>query len=66
MIIKRILPIDLQLAISKQSKYGWSPLLVAAYKGHLKIVELLLENNARSDVFEEVNLNKFVNYNSEK
>ena len=51
--------INLLLAISKQSKYGWSPLLVAACKGHLAIVELLLQNNARSDVFEEVYFIKY-------
>ena len=53
-VIKTIKVNELQLAVSKQSKYGWSPLLVAAEQGHIDIVKLLLENNARSDVFEEV------------
>lgn len=54
----------MQLAVSKQSKYGWSPLLVAAQKGHIEIVEILLKNNARSDVFEEVSLWIYWNINT--
>ena len=50
----------MQQAFNKQSRYGWSPLLVAAEKGHLDIVRLLLDHNARSDIFEEVNLKFYV------
>jgi ankyrin repeat protein len=53
-VIKKLQANDIQLAVSKQSRYGWSPLLVAAEQGHTDMVKLLLENNARSDVFEEV------------
>lgn len=33
---------------------GWSPMLLAAERGHTEIVRLLLQNNARVDVFDEV------------
>ena len=43
---------------------GWSPLLVAAENGHLEITKILLKNNARVDVFDEVkNKSFFSNYN---
>ncbi len=33
---------------------GWSPLLLAAEQGHTEVVKILLQNNARVDVFDEV------------
>ena len=33
---------------------GWSPLMVAAEHGHPEVVEILLNNNARIDLFDEV------------
>ncbi|XP_033121320.1 serine/threonine-protein phosphatase 6 regulatory ankyrin repeat subunit C-like isoform X2 [Anneissia japonica] len=44
---------DSQLALNKQSKNGWSPLLVASEQGHVDIVKILLSYNARVDVFDE-------------
>ncbi|XP_053348675.1 serine/threonine-protein phosphatase 6 regulatory ankyrin repeat subunit A-like isoform X1 [Clarias gariepinus] len=43
----------LQTAINKQDKTGRSPLLLAAELGHMEVVRLLLERNARVDVFDE-------------
>ncbi|KAK3511793.1 hypothetical protein QTP70_023189, partial [Hemibagrus guttatus] len=43
----------LQTAINKQDKAGRSALLLAAEQGHTPVVKLLLENNARVDVFDE-------------
>ena len=33
---------------------GWSPLLLAAKNGHLDLVKIFLDNNARVDVFDQV------------
>ncbi|KAI7798397.1 transient receptor potential cation channel [Triplophysa rosa] len=44
---------QLQTAVNKHSKNGWSPLLLAAERGHTEVVRLLLQNNARVDVFDE-------------
>ncbi|KRZ56108.1 Ankyrin-1 [Trichinella nativa] len=43
----------MQIALNKQNKNGRSPLLEACSNGHVKIVELLLQHNARIDVFDE-------------
>uniref|UniRef100_A0A3P8Z511 Ion transport domain-containing protein n=1 Tax=Esox lucius TaxID=8010 RepID=A0A3P8Z511_ESOLU len=43
----------LQVAVNKHSKNGWSPLLVAAERGHPEVVSILLQNQARVDVFDE-------------
>ncbi|XP_051526903.1 transient receptor potential cation channel, subfamily N, member 1 [Myxocyprinus asiaticus] len=44
---------QLQTTINKHSKNGWSPLLLAAEQGHTEVVRVLLQNNARVDVFDE-------------
>ncbi|NP_899192.1 transient receptor potential cation channel, subfamily N, member 1 [Danio rerio] len=44
---------QIQTAINKHSKNGWSPLLLAADQGHTEVVKILLQNNARVDVFDE-------------
>ncbi|XP_059366352.1 serine/threonine-protein phosphatase 6 regulatory ankyrin repeat subunit B-like [Carassius carassius] len=44
---------QLQTAINKHAKNGWSPLLLAAEQGHTEVVKILLQNNARVDVFDE-------------
>ncbi|XP_039593324.1 transient receptor potential cation channel, subfamily N, member 1 isoform X2 [Polypterus senegalus] len=44
---------QLQQVINKQAKNGWSPLLMAAERGHTEIVKILLQNHARVDVFDE-------------
>ena len=43
---------QIQLAVNKQAHNGWSPLIVAASKGHTDICMLFLENNGRVDVFD--------------
>ncbi|XP_028981974.1 serine/threonine-protein phosphatase 6 regulatory ankyrin repeat subunit A [Diachasma alloeum] len=43
---------EVQKALNKQSAVGWTPLLIAAHRGHLDIVENLLANHARVDVFD--------------
>jgi len=55
-IVKHIEPHKVQIAVNKQAKNGWSPLLVASTEGHLDIVNILLQNHARVDVFDEVRL----------
>lgn len=32
---------QIQLAVNKQSRIGWSPLIVAASRGHLETVKVL-------------------------
>ncbi|XP_053323897.1 serine/threonine-protein phosphatase 6 regulatory ankyrin repeat subunit B-like [Spea bombifrons] len=44
---------QIQQAMNKQAKNGWSPLLVAAERGHTEVVKILLQNHARVDVFDE-------------
>ncbi|CAI9725800.1 serine/threonine-protein phosphatase 6 regulatory ankyrin repeat subunit A-like [Octopus vulgaris] len=52
-ITKSKSPSDIRAIVNKQSINGWSPLLVASEKGQLEIVKILLQNNARIDVFDE-------------
>ncbi|OXU17444.1 hypothetical protein TSAR_001124, partial [Trichomalopsis sarcophagae] len=43
---------EVQKALNRQSAVGWTPLLIAAHRGHMDIVKNLLENHARVDVFD--------------
>ncbi|XP_044592745.1 serine/threonine-protein phosphatase 6 regulatory ankyrin repeat subunit C isoform X6 [Cotesia glomerata] len=43
---------DVQKALNKQSAVGWTPLLIAAHRGHMELVTTLLANHARVDVFD--------------
>ncbi|XP_056378829.1 serine/threonine-protein phosphatase 6 regulatory ankyrin repeat subunit A-like isoform X2 [Hyla sarda] len=52
-MIKHIGSNRMQQTMNRQAKNGWSPLLVAAEKGHTGIVRILLQNHARVDVFDE-------------
>lgn len=52
-IVKHIGNTCIQNAVNKQSKNGWSPLLVASEQGHIQIVKILLQYHARVDVFDE-------------
>ncbi|KAL0961929.1 hypothetical protein UPYG_G00333500 [Umbra pygmaea] len=52
-MLDSVLSSRLQIAINKHSKNGWSPLLLAAEKGHTEIIRILLQNHARVDVFDE-------------
>ncbi|XP_041105107.1 transient receptor potential cation channel, subfamily N, member 1 isoform X2 [Polyodon spathula] len=52
-ILKNFNANQLQQAINKHDKNGWSPLLLAAERGHTEMVRILLQNHARVDVFDE-------------
>ncbi|XP_073186112.1 uncharacterized protein [Lepidochelys kempii] len=39
--------------VNQENKNDWSPLLVAAERGHTAIVKILLQHHARVDVFDE-------------
>ncbi|KYO45257.1 transient receptor potential cation channel, subfamily N, member 1 isoform A [Alligator mississippiensis] len=52
-MLKHISTRQMQQAINKQAKNGWSPLLVAAEQGHTAIARILLQTHARVDVFDE-------------
>lgn len=39
-------------AMNKQSTVGWTPLLIACNRGHMELVQTLLANHARVDVFD--------------
>ncbi|KAK6636040.1 hypothetical protein RUM43_009692 [Polyplax serrata] len=43
---------EVQKALNKQSAVGWTPLLIACHKGHMELVNNLLANHARVDVFD--------------
>ncbi|KAG6931799.1 serine/threonine-protein phosphatase 6 regulatory ankyrin repeat subunit B-like [Chelydra serpentina] len=52
-MLKHISTSRMQQSINKQAKNDWSPLLVAAERGHTAIVKILLQHHARVDVFDE-------------
>ncbi|KAJ8033227.1 Ankyrin-1 [Holothuria leucospilota] len=52
-MLKHLGPNKSQLAVNRQSKNGWSPLLLASEEGHVDTVKQLLQYNARVDVFDE-------------
>ncbi|XP_023333094.1 serine/threonine-protein phosphatase 6 regulatory ankyrin repeat subunit C [Eurytemora carolleeae] len=52
-IIKHLHAGQIQLGVNKQSGSGWSPLLLAAKNGHMNLVKIFLDNNARVDVFDQ-------------
>ncbi|XP_024086080.1 serine/threonine-protein phosphatase 6 regulatory ankyrin repeat subunit B isoform X2 [Cimex lectularius] len=43
---------DVQKALNRQSAIGWTPLLIACHHGHMEMVNTLLANHARVDVFD--------------
>ncbi|XP_014603772.1 PREDICTED: serine/threonine-protein phosphatase 6 regulatory ankyrin repeat subunit A [Polistes canadensis] len=43
---------EVQKALNRQSAVGWTPLLIAAHRGHMDLVTNLLANHARVDVFD--------------
>ncbi|XP_037747859.1 serine/threonine-protein phosphatase 6 regulatory ankyrin repeat subunit A isoform X4 [Chelonia mydas] len=52
-MLKHISTSRMQQSINKQAKNDWSPLLMAAERGHTAIVKILLQHHARVDVFDE-------------
>ncbi|KAK9890747.1 hypothetical protein WA026_012095 [Henosepilachna vigintioctopunctata] len=51
-MISHMTPTDAQKALNKQNISGWTPLLIASHKGHENMVNNLLANHARVDVFD--------------
>ncbi|KAG7306284.1 hypothetical protein JYU34_008884 [Plutella xylostella] len=43
---------DIGRALNKQNSQGWTPLLIACNRGHMELVNTLLSNHARVDVFD--------------
>ncbi|KAL1139667.1 hypothetical protein AAG570_006645 [Ranatra chinensis] len=43
---------DVQKALNRQTAIGWTPLLIACHHGHMDMVNNLLANHARVDVFD--------------
>lgn len=38
--------------MNRQSSVGWTPLLIACHRGHMTLVNTMLNNHARVDVFD--------------
>lgn len=53
-IIGFLQPIDAQVACNKPTKNGWTPLFFACSQGHSDVIRMLLNQNARVDVFDDV------------
>lgn len=51
-ILNHLSPSDTQKELNRQSVIGWTPLLIACNKGHMELVNSLLNNHARVDVFD--------------
>ncbi|XP_076239069.1 no mechanoreceptor potential C isoform X1 [Calliopsis andreniformis] len=51
-MISRMSATEVQKALNRQSAVGWTPLLIAAHRGHMELVTTLLANHARVDVFD--------------
>ncbi|XP_027200011.2 LOW QUALITY PROTEIN: uncharacterized protein LOC113794122 [Dermatophagoides pteronyssinus] len=52
-IISFLPPLDAQLACNKTAKSGWTPLFYACSRGHADTIRMLLNQNARVDIFDE-------------
>jgi ankyrin repeat protein len=52
-IMQHIGPGAVQISLNKQSKSGWTPMLEACDRGHVKAIEILLSEHARVDVFDD-------------
>ncbi|XP_012062616.1 PREDICTED: serine/threonine-protein phosphatase 6 regulatory ankyrin repeat subunit A [Atta cephalotes] len=51
-MISRMSATEVQKALNRQSAVGWTPLLIAAHRGHMELVTTLLANHGRVDVFD--------------
>lgn len=51
-MIAHISAADVGRALNKQNSIGWTPLLIACYRGHMELISTLLANHARVDVFD--------------
>lgn len=45
-------PTEIAKDLNRQNAIGWTPLLIAAHKGHMELVTSLLGNHSRVDVFD--------------
>lgn len=43
---------EVQKALNRQNTMGWTPLLIACHAGHMEMVNTMLINHARVDVFD--------------
>ncbi|XP_026686122.1 ankyrin-1-like [Diaphorina citri] len=44
---------EISKALNKQTSIGWTPLLIACNRGHMELVNTMLNNHARVDVFDQ-------------
>ncbi|XP_055599770.1 serine/threonine-protein phosphatase 6 regulatory ankyrin repeat subunit A isoform X2 [Uranotaenia lowii] len=51
-MINHLSTTEIQKAMNRQSSIGWTPLLIACNRGHMELVNTLLANHARVDVFD--------------
>ncbi|XP_058818348.1 serine/threonine-protein phosphatase 6 regulatory ankyrin repeat subunit A isoform X2 [Topomyia yanbarensis] len=51
-LISHLSATETQKAMNRQSSVGWTPLLIACNRGHMELVNTLLANHARVDVFD--------------
>lgn len=51
-MISHMTATDVSKALNRQSSVGWTPLLIASNRGHMELVNNLLTNHARVDVFD--------------
>jgi len=51
-MISRMSSTEVQKALNKQNVVGWTPLLIASHRGHMELVNNLLANHGRVDVFD--------------
>ena len=52
-VLEFLSTVDIQKAMNKQTLVGWTPLLIACHKGHTELVNTMLNNHARVDVFDQ-------------
>lgn len=51
-LISHMTQTEVQKALNRQTSVGWTPLLIACHHGHMDMVNTLLANHARVDVFD--------------
>ncbi|XP_011695992.1 PREDICTED: ankyrin-3-like [Wasmannia auropunctata] len=51
-MISRMSATEMQKVLNRQNAMGWTPLLIAAHRGHMEIVTTILANHGRVDVFD--------------
>lgn len=51
-ILSHMTTTEVQKALNRQNEKGWTPLLIASHKGHMELVNTLLLNHSRVDVFD--------------